>query len=134
MDSINKEILNTLTLDSRTPYLQIAQKLNVSEGMIRQRVKKLVENKEIKKFTIETNKSSNAIIGLKINTKKNLTNLETKLFSIGASKILHTSGRFDLILETSKKDSELNKLLDDIRLIKGVEETETFVVLEEIKF
>jgi len=38
------------------------------------------------------------------------------------------------VLLQAKKDSELNKLLDNIRLIKGVEETETFVVLDEIKY
>jgi DNA-binding Lrp family transcriptional regulator len=132
VDTINKEILNILTLDARTPYLQIAQKLNVSEGMIRQRVKKLVENGEIKKFTINTNRSANAIIGLKINTKKNLSLLEKKLIEIGAHKISHVSGRFDLIVETYLAKDELNEMLDKIRVLNGIIETETFMVLREL--
>ena len=132
MDTINKEILNILTLDARTPYLQIAQKLDVSEGMIRQRVKKLVENGEIKKFTINTNRSANAIIGLKINAKKNLDILEKKLIDLGAHKISHVSGRFDLIVETYLAKDELNEMLDKIRVLNGIIETETFMVLREL--
>jgi DNA-binding Lrp family transcriptional regulator len=132
VDTINKEILNILTLDARTPYLQIAQKLDVSEGMIRQRVKKLVENGEIKKFTINTNRSANAIIGLKINAKKNLDILEKKLIDLGAHKISHVSGRFDLIVETYLAKDELNEMLDKIRVLNGIIETETFMVLREL--
>ncbi len=132
VDTINKEILNILTLDARTPYLQIAQKLNVSEGMIRQRVKKLIETGEIKKFTINTNRSANAIIGLKINAKQNLLVVEKKLVELGAHKISHVSGRFDLIIETYLAKSELNEMLDKIRLLSGVVETETFMVLKEL--
>ena len=130
MDKVNKEIINILSEDSRTPFLKIAKSLNVSEGMIRQRVKKLIESKEIKKFTILKEKSLSAIVGLKTNPKINLNYLEKKLSKFGVDKIFHVSGKFDLILETSLKGKDLNIILDKIRIIDGVESTETFIILK----
>ena len=132
MDKVNKEIINVLSEDSRTPFLKIAKSLNVSEGMIRQRVKKLIESKEIKKFTILKEQSLGAIVGLKTNPKLNLNYLEKKLSKLGFERVFHVSGKFDLVLETSLKGNDLNIILDKIRMIEGVESTETFIVLNEV--
>jgi DNA-binding Lrp family transcriptional regulator len=131
MDEIDSKIISILKNDSRESFLEISRQLNVSEGTIRQRVKKLIDLKEIRKFTIEINQNKSAIIGLKINTKKNLNLVEKKLHLLGIKQIFHVSGRFDLMLETSVKGKELNNVLDRIRVLGGVEETETFMILEE---
>jgi len=131
MDEIDTRIISILEEDSRTPFLKMASHLNVSEGTVRARVKKLVEINEIKKFTINTKRSKTAIIGLKINTQKNLDSIQKKLFSLGISKINHVSGRFDLMIETKLSRKDLNSVLDKIRLINGIEESETFMILEE---
>ena len=52
LDAIDQKILLELEKNARTPFLKIAQSLKVSEGTIRKRVSKLVNNEVIKKFTI----------------------------------------------------------------------------------
>ena len=45
-DYIDKKILAKLRLDARKPYSKIAEELNVSNSLIHQRIKKLV-NKSV---------------------------------------------------------------------------------------
>ena len=41
IDSVDRQILNFLMTDARTPYLEIARKLIVSGGTIHQRVERM---------------------------------------------------------------------------------------------
>ncbi len=43
MDEIDKKIIEILKEDSRTPFLKIAEMLGISEGAVRNRVKRLME-------------------------------------------------------------------------------------------
>jgi Lrp/AsnC family transcriptional regulator, regulator for asnA, asnC and gidA len=131
MDRIDKQIISVLKKNSRTPFIQIANDLKVSEGTIRNRVKDLISVGEIKKFTIDTENERTAIITAKANTKADLTLLINKIQKIGFEKGSHVSGRMDLVLETNMKRVELNKALDEIRKLKGIEKIETFIILEE---
>ena len=54
MDAIDEKILKILRNNARLAFVDIAAQLEISEGTIRSRVKKLVEDDVIKKFTITT--------------------------------------------------------------------------------
>lgn len=54
LDVYDQKILDALKNNSRTKYTNIAKNLNISEGMVRQRVKSLIKNEVITKFTIES--------------------------------------------------------------------------------
>lgn len=43
LDGIDKKIVSLLRVDGRMPFRRIARELNASEGMVRQRVRKLVD-------------------------------------------------------------------------------------------
>lgn len=53
MDLYDQRIIDALRRNSRMPYSTIAQELGVSEGMIRGRVRNLINAGVIKRFTIE---------------------------------------------------------------------------------
>lgn len=55
MDYYDRRILEILENNARTPFLQIARDLNISEGMVRHRVRRLQDSGRILRFTIETN-------------------------------------------------------------------------------
>ena len=66
MDNIDEQILKILKNNSREPYINIANQLKISEGTARNRIKSLLENRIIKKFTIKTTtKNVKAIISIK---------------------------------------------------------------------
>lgn len=54
LDFYDRRILEILDANSRTPFSQVARELNASEGMIRARVRRLMEDGIIRRFTIET--------------------------------------------------------------------------------
>lgn len=130
MDKINNAIINTLRKNSRTPFLKIAKELNVSEGTIRKRVKDLVNDKQIKKFTLETLDDTFAIVGIETETKTETKKIVEKIKNLNIDTVYEVTGRFDVIcmVPTSTME-EVNEMLEQIRSTEGVNHTETFTVL-----
>jgi len=136
LDEIDKQILALLKENSRMPYLKIAEKLGISEGAVRSRVKKLMKAGIIKRFTIEIARPNNikAIIFIRtsprIDTskvrediKKNIENIEF---------CYEVSGEYDIIcLLYGKSIDDINEKIEKIRRIKGVEDTYTNFVMAE---
>ncbi len=52
LDDKDRKILNLLQENSRTSYLHIANELGISEATVRYRVKNLIDNGVINKFTV----------------------------------------------------------------------------------
>ena len=130
MDWVDKHILEQLRMDSRTPLLHIAQQLNVSEGMIRNRVKHLVDEKIIEQFTIKTRNDLFAIMGIQLETKAHIKSIVDRLVSLGVTPLYEVTGRFDIMCMIPQQElPAINSLLDMIRGIQGVVATETFTIL-----
>ncbi|MGD8189120.1 Lrp/AsnC family transcriptional regulator [Brevibacillus ginsengisoli] len=72
IDQIDKQILQILQLDGRTPYTEIANLLGVSEGTIRARIAKLLQD-EVFEFVIQVNPEK---LGLQVQA---IISLTTKL-------------------------------------------------------
>jgi Lrp/AsnC family transcriptional regulator for asnA, asnC and gidA len=53
LDELDQKIIRLLRENCIRPFVKIAKELDVTEGTIRQRVKKLVSGGVIKKFTVE---------------------------------------------------------------------------------
>ena len=67
IDNLDKRILEIMKKDSRCPYVEIADKLGVSEGTVRSRVHKMTEDGIIRGFTIKTSsKNVKALVEVKI--------------------------------------------------------------------
>ncbi len=129
MDSKDKEIIKILKEDSRTPYTEIADRLDVSEGTIRNRVEKLEENDVIEKYTIETEKEQTAIVMVKVTTNTDFS----RLFSSFPENIefFEIAGEHDLVLKFSRESTEeMNKVVDKIRMLDNVKSTKTYPVLK----
>jgi len=132
MDETDNSIIETLKKDSRTPFLQIAKTLKVSEGTIRKRVKDMVAEKHIKRFTLETSEDVFAVVGIETETKTETKKIAEKIKSFGVHSIFEVTGRFDIICMVPSTDMEkVNDILEKIRSTIGVIHTETFTVLKK---
>lgn len=132
MDNIDTTIIERLRKDARTPFLQIAKDIKVSEGTIRKRVKDLTSEKIIKKFTIETAEDIFAIVGIETETKTETKKIVEKIKSFDVGSIYEVTGRFDIICEVPSSTMEkVNEILERIRSTQGVLHTETFTVLKK---
>ena len=53
LNSIDEKIIHILQIDSRKPFVEIAKQIGLSESAVRRRVKNLLDNNTIKRFTLE---------------------------------------------------------------------------------
>ncbi|MEK6938496.1 MAG: Lrp/AsnC family transcriptional regulator [Nanoarchaeota archaeon] len=104
IDLNDRKILYELDRDSRQPNKQIAKKVHLSEQVVGNRIKRLIENKIIDYFFVKTNPSSLGYIHLKIAFRlHNLTKEKEEQFlkelqeSKGIFWLVSLRGKFDLI-------------------------------------
>jgi Lrp/AsnC family transcriptional regulator of lysine biosynthesis len=133
MDEIDEKILGILKRDSRTKYVKMAEIIGWTEGAMRMRVKKLLEQGIINKFTIETKVEVEGIILVK--TDPNETrNVVLKMKEV-SEKIFEVSGDYDVAaLIQAYTITELNKKVDKIRALPAVLNTNTLVKLASNSF
>ncbi|MCS7131284.1 MAG: Lrp/AsnC family transcriptional regulator, partial [Hadesarchaea archaeon] len=78
MDGKDLEIIKALQADARTPFLEIAKRLRMSESAVRKRVRKLEREGVIEKYTIVVDPSklgynAVALVGLDVMPDRYLT-------------------------------------------------------------
>lgn len=132
MDSTDEKIVEELRENGRASFTDIAEKVDVSEGTVRNRVEKLQETGVIEKFTvkIQENKDFQAFVSVTVSTEQDFDEV-TSSFPESA-EIYEVAGDIDLIVKISgKNSSEINDAVDEIRAVDGVESTKTYMVLSE---
>lgn len=134
MDKVNQVILEELKENSRIPLLEISKKLRVSEGTIRNRVSRMQKQGVIKKFTIlrGENGGVEAVVGLKLDLHSPTSKIVKKLEGMeGVEEVFELTGRYDvMVLINAETMEELNELIEGIRAMREVMETESFPVLK----
>jgi DNA-binding Lrp family transcriptional regulator len=133
MDETDSKILALLSKNSRQPNSAIAGVLGISEGTVRSRIKNLVEEKRIRRFTIDSGAYGfRAVVLLKTDPSKHTEDvLRSLVLMDGVRTAYEVSGEWDAVLIAYCKDAEaFNELVEAIRTKKGVIETESLVVLK----
>ena len=132
MDSLDNEILSRLEKNSRKPFLSIAKEIGVSEGTVRKRVKEMIKEGVIRKFTILRGSKEGVKAFVLIKTSKRTKEIAKKSASLeSVNGVYEISGAFDVIayLEASAVES-INNDVDRIREMEGVVSTTTHFVLK----
>ena len=132
MDTMDEEILAILKKDARESYVNIANQLNTSEGTIRGRVKKLVEQGIITRFTIRTKgKNVKALIAVQMDINAENPKWDKIVEIDGVEMVYEVSGDNDLIAMVDVMSTEnLNDIIEEIRGL-GVKSTRTMLILKE---
>jgi Lrp/AsnC family transcriptional regulator of lysine biosynthesis len=127
MDEIDWKIVQSLRSNSRMSNSELGRRLSLSEGAIRKRIKTLMENGTIRKFTIiSQNDGVEAIVFVRIDPKRNAYLKES--FSRKFDEIYEFAGRFDIALRLRCRSiDELNRQVDDLREMEGVRSTDTLI-------
>jgi DNA-binding Lrp family transcriptional regulator len=130
MDHVNEEILNILEKEARKSFTDIADEVGVSEGTVRNRVEKMMEQGVIEKFTVERGQTaSKAVVMVELETGRDIEEVLEEFPDVG---VMEVAGEYDLVLEIEENSNpEINSVLDEIRSIEGVASTETYMVLDE---
>jgi len=136
LDDLDRQIISILQYDGRTPFTAIANELNTTEGTVRRRVKQLTENglMQIVAIVEAHNMGWNeaAMIGISVqaNLISSVADDIAKLPEV--SYLFQAAGEYDLIAEVYCRDREhfVSFLNDELHQIKGIDNTESFMMLK----
>ena len=139
MDKLDFKIVNMLKKNGRLSNANVARVLNVSEGTIRRRLKKMTNENIIRIFAVPNPESiglhSEALIGIQVDPDK-MEIIANKVSELDqATWVAHTTGTFDIFLWAAVESTEeLGKFIrSSVGTIPGVRRTETFVNLKVVK-
>ena len=139
LDEIDQHILDAMRKDGRAAFAQIAAKLKVSPGMIRQRYNRLVNMGVLKVVAIsnplQRGFKTMALVGIRTDGNKMLEVADAVSRLKEVVYLVVVSGRFDIIAEVICRDHEdlLKFITEKLYAIEGVRESETFMHLKIVK-
>ena len=140
LDDVNLRIMDMLGRDSSTPFVEIAKQIGISDATVHIRVRRLISEGVINKFTISVDNDllgydHLAFIGINVQPGfadepiDGLSNLEEVL------EIHEMHGTFDLLLKIRAKDLEQMRdvVENKIGKLPRILETELMTVLKTKK-
>lgn len=139
LDNIDQYIIEAMRKDGREAFAQIAEKLNVSPGMIRQRYNRLVELGYLKVVAVTNplmmGMRTMALIGVHTDGHKLLQVAEEISKIDEVVYLVVVGGRYDIICEVFCRDHEdlLKFLTEKLAKVDGIRETESFIHLKIVK-
>ncbi|ADB59674.1 Lrp/AsnC family transcriptional regulator [Haloterrigena sp. SYSU A558-1] len=134
MDDLDRQILDQLRRDGRTPYTEIADEVGTSEGTVRNRVERMIDEDVIERFTISTRTGNvQAMIELSV-----AVDVDTKAVSERIAEwdevdfVWMVSGEQDVVLVVDAADTRgVNDLITKARDQEEVVSTKTRLILDE---
>ena len=139
MDQIDLEIISFLQTDGRMPFTDIAKELDISEGTVRNRVARLMQERvlQIVGMVDPYRLGYDAPAMISISVQPPLLNKIAKSISKfpEVSYLIMVSGDYDLLVEVLCKDRDhlASFLNEKLMKVPGITNTQTSMVLHTYK-
>jgi len=139
MDQIDLDIISFLQSDGRIPFTDIAKALKVSEGTVRNRVARLIEDRILQIVGMvdpyRLGFDAPAVISVSVQPPLLEKVVDTISKFPEVSYLIMVSGEFDLLVEVLCRDREhLASFLNEKMLrVPGVTNTQTSMILRTYK-
>lgn len=137
-DELDRQLIAILRSDGRASISHLADKLKVSRGTVQNRIDRLVSSGAILGFTIRAHEAIEsdvvrAVMMIEV-VGKSTSQVIQKLRGIPQLQKIHTTnGAWDLVAEISTTNlAEFDQVLREVRLIDGVLNSETSILLTSI--
>ncbi|MBU6195488.1 MAG: Lrp/AsnC family transcriptional regulator [Burkholderiales bacterium] len=135
MDELDQHLIALLRQDARLSIADLAHKLHVSRGTVNNRMRKLQEQRVILGYTVRLRPEAEperirAWMGVQVegNVVRQVT--ASLLGEPGVVALHDTNGRWDLLAEIEAPSTAgLSQVLERIRLVRGIRNTETSIHL-----
>jgi len=135
MDDLDQALIAQLRQNARASVAELAHRLKVSRGTVTNRIRKLEDQQVIVGYTVRLRPQAEperirAWMGVLVDGNQTRAVIASLLGEPGVSSLHDTNGRWDLLAELSAGSmAELSQILERIRLIKGIQSTETSIHL-----
>ena len=135
MDDTDRALIALLRKDARASIATLAAKLQVSRGTVTNRLRKLEDQQVIVGYSVRLRPDAEpdlirAWMGVLVEGNQTRAVIASLLGEPGVEALHDTNGRWDLLAELRAQNmAELSQVLERIRLIKGIANTETSILL-----
>ena len=133
LDELDIRILSLLYKNSRLKNTEIASILGVSEGRIRHRIRRLLKKEIIGRFTIEYGPGTahlSAYVEIQLRAVASKEFLKELVKRKSIVEINEIAGETDFLVRIdAPSPAALNREIDAIQRIDGIEKTRTMIVL-----
>ncbi|HZJ02323.1 MAG TPA: Lrp/AsnC family transcriptional regulator [Thermoleophilia bacterium] len=139
LDSSDSQILSLLSEDPRMSFAEMARRMGVSPGMVRQRYQRLHDEGVVRIAAITNPTLTGGSLMVVVVLKVDGGDIERIAAQIaGFDEVVYLvalAGSYDLLAEARFRDQDhLRDFLSDrLRRIEGVRDSETYLTLEIIK-
>jgi DNA-binding Lrp family transcriptional regulator len=139
MDETDQKLLSLLRQDARLQVAALAQRLKVSRGTVTNRIRRLEDAGVIVGYTVRLrpdvqHNEIKAWMSIAVEGNQTRAVIASLLGEPGVATLHDTNGRWDLLAELRAETlQELAKVLERIRLLKGISNTETSIHLETFR-
>lgn len=137
-DDHDRLLISLLRQDGRAPVSKLAEIMGVSRGTAQTRLDRLLASGALLGFTARVREDYDAsriraIMMIEVQ-RRNTSHVIRKLRGLPELQVLHTtSGKWDLIAEIVVEDlAQFDRVLRDVRLVDGVLNSETSILLSSI--
>jgi DNA-binding Lrp family transcriptional regulator len=136
MDETDRQLIALLRRDARLSIADIAHKLAVSRGTVTNRIAKLEDTGVIVGYTVRLRpdvqrNDIKAWMSIVVEGNQTRAVINSLLGEPGVDSLHDTNGRWDLLAQLRAENlQELAQVLERIRLVKGISNTETSIHLE----
>jgi DNA-binding Lrp family transcriptional regulator len=135
LDDTDRRLISLLRKDARMSVAALAAKLGISRGTVTNRLRKLENEHVIVGYTLQLRPDAEpnwirAWMGVRVDGNQTRLVTASLLGEPGVAELHDTNGRWDLLAELRAESmAELSQVLERIRLIKGIANTETSILL-----
>ncbi len=139
IDQLDRELIAELHGNGRCSYVELAEKLHISEATARNRVRRLLERGLIRATVVpdvhRLGFNFVAIIGIQVRLTELRSIVERLAKHANVCYLANVTGRFDLIaIIVTRSSREYADFVENtVSVIPGVDRTETFVSLNMFK-
>jgi DNA-binding Lrp family transcriptional regulator len=136
MDETDHQLIALLRQNARESIATLATKLKVSRGTVTNRLNKLEQEGIIVGYTVQLRpdvkpQAIRAWMSIAVDGNQTRAVVANLLGEPGVATLCDTNGRWDLLAELRAENlQDLAKVLERIRLLKGIANTETSIHLE----
>ena len=136
MDETDHQLIALLRHDARLSVAALAARLGVSRGTVTNRMRRLEDDSVIVGYTVRLRpdvpqSEIKAWMSIAVEGNQTRSVIASLLGEPGVATLHDTNGRWDLLAELRAGNlQDLAKVLERIRLLKGISNTETSIHLE----
>jgi len=132
IDDIDERILAILKKDSRSSNVSIARTVGLTEGAVRNRIRRLERAGVISSYTIRVSESGGQYAVIMVKSRAGTKKMMADIARLGIhADAYEISGAYDgCIIVHGASIEEIDRKIDEVRELKSVADTTTFIALK----